>query len=377
MRVCMLIEAWKPVWGGGQAHVWELANKLVLNHKCSVDVFVMNLDGKRKESFHNGRLSIYRVGRKASFDSFFSRLRWCRDVQKEILWRKSYDVIHAHANLPGWPAKRLSRKLSIPVVYTVHGCGIDAIRDMYGRNLKSWMLSKVELFLQAKIKYSREITVDSSFLKLRNKNKPVVIPNGVNVEKYDAVKAEKAKNIKAIFVGRLHPQKGLKYLIEAVSLIKHEIKSCEFHLIGGGSEEESLKQLAKEKKVDRLFKFRGKVYGGGLIKEYKSSHLFVLPSLYEGQPLTLLEAWAARLPVLVTDVGGNKDFVVEGENGLIVPPKSPKKLGSSLQALLGRSRKELNKMGTAGYQLVKSNYTWDKVAEKTFEVYREALAETQ
>ncbi|MEK6845589.1 MAG: glycosyltransferase family 4 protein, partial [Nanoarchaeota archaeon] len=333
MRICMLIEAWKPVWAGGQIHVWELCTRLVRDFDCEVDLFVMNLKGKddaekfpEEENHCNGKLRIFRIGKKCSQD-FISRIKWGRTLQTVIPEKhrdKPYDLIHAMANFPGWPGKKLSKKLKIPLIFTVHGSGLEAIKDMYGSGLKSKFIYFTENYLQTKIEYEHEITVDSSFLRFPNRNKKItVIPNGVNLEKFDSVKLERSSFFKILWVGRLHPQKGLTYLLDALSHIKAELeqKRVEVHLIGGGELEEELREKAVKLELSSIVKFRGKVYGEELIKEYKSAHLFVLPSLYEGQPLTLLEAWAAKLPVIVTDVGGNRDFVVEGENGYLIPAK--------------------------------------------------------
>lgn len=369
MKIAMIIEAWKPIWAGGQIHVWNLCENLIKNHKCKIDLFVMNLDGKKVEIHFNGKLRIYKIGKKTNF-SFKSRLKWLKNVYfvvKSFYNKEKYDLIHAHANIPGTVAKTLSRKLKIPCVYTIHGNGLNAIKDMYGSGLKSSFIYFIENYLHTKIKYSHEITVDSSLLKWKNVNKEIsVIPNGVDIVKYDSVKSVKSNKFKSIFVGRLHPQKGLRYLIKAVSLIKNKLKNEEFHIIGKGEEENFLKDLAEELGVSKFFKFRGAIYGEDLIKEYKSAHLFILPSLYEGQPLTLLEAWAAKLPVIVTDVGGNKDFVNKG-NGYILKSKNSLKLSRIILSAI--RNKNLSKLGLNGYELVKANYTWDKVADKTFDVY--------
>jgi len=378
MRIAMLIEAWEPVWAGGQVHVWELCNGLVNDYGCEVDLFVMNLPPKEKdqeypdkESHLNGKFNIFRVGEKTPA-FLIPRMKWGRKVIKLILEKnkeKKYDLIHAHANFPGFPAKIISRKLNIPIVYTVHGCGLESIKDMYGKGIKSSILYWSERFLQTKIRYDAEITVDSSFLKYKNVNKNImVIPNGADIEKFDQVKVNKSKIFKIIFVGRIHPQKGLTYLLDALSLIKKEMVDVEFHLIGSGELEAELQNKSRRLGLDKIVKFRGKIYGEEVIKEFKSSHLFILPSLYEGQPLTMLEAWAAKLPVLVTDVGGNKDFVVEGENGYLVPAKDKKAIAQALLKAVNFS--ELEVMGRKGYELVKNNYTWDKMVEKTFEVYK-------
>jgi glycosyltransferase involved in cell wall biosynthesis len=373
MRIAMVIEAWKPIWAGGQIHVWNLCENLVNNHNCKIDLFVMNLGGKKVETYYKGRLRIYKIGKKCKF-SFKARLKWLFDVYsvvKKFHTKENYDLIHGHANLPGIVVKKLSKKLKIPCIYTIHGNGLSAIKDMYGKGLKSSFIYSIENHLHTKIKYSHEITVDSSLLNHKNVNKNIsVIPNGVNITKYDSVKAIKSKKFKTIFVGRLHPQKGLRYLIRAVSLIKNELKDEEFHIIGNGVEDKFLKDLAKELKVYKFFKFKGAVYGTDLIKEYKSAHLFILPSLYEGQPLTLLEAWAAKLPVIVTGVGGNKDFVNKS-NGYIIKSKDVLELSKTI--LVAIKNKNLNKLGLNGYNLVKENYTWDKVADETFEVYEGIL----
>lgn len=354
MNICMLIEAWKPLWGGGQEHVLQLCKRLS-QRGHTVDLYVMNLgEGLplKEELFDN--VLLHRIGKACKF-TFPSRLAWCKEV---IRIQGDYDLIHAHANLPGLPAKKLSVKLGVPVVYTVHGSGLDALQDMYG--WKGKLLYYVERYLHCRIKYDAQITVDSSFSRQHNVNSPIVIPNGVDISAYDKISCDKSETVKVVFVGRLHPQKGLTYLIDAVR--KADIADVEFHIIGDGDEREALMEQAKG--LPNII-FRGKVYGDDLIREYKSSHLFVLPSLYEGQPLTLLEAWAAKLPVLVTNVGGNKDFVTS-QNGMMVGSKNEEELSRALQEMLG---KDLVKMGLNGYAMVKSLYTWDKTVEKTIKVY--------
>jgi len=373
IRVAMLIEGWKPVWGGGQVHVWELSKQLARNYKVSIDLFVMNLGGESEEEPFKG-LRIHKMGHHNNFN-LKSRIKWCFQAYKAVKEKhreERYDLIHAHANLPGFPAKVLSKRLGIPVVYTVHGSGLKAIKDMYGEGLKCKIIYWIEKIVQTKIKYDAEISVDHSFLRFKNVNKPVIIPNGVDVKKFDAVKGRKGKNFKVIFVGRLHPQKGLKYLIKAVGGLKDKAKNLEICLVGKGTEEEDLKGLVERLSLKRIVKFKGAMYGEKLIKEYKSSHLFVLPSLYEGQPLTLLEAWAAKLPVLVTDVGGNGEFVRNNENGWLIKPKKVRELREKLLLISKMPKEELRKMGLKGYCLVKEKYNWEKVAEETLKVYQDA-----
>ena len=110
-----------------------------------------------------------------------------------------------------------------------------------------------------------------------------------------------------------------------------------------------------------FFVFKGKLYGETLIKEYKSSHLFVLPSLYEGMPLTLLEAWASKLPVLVTKVGENPFIVKEGINGWLVKPADLKNLAKKIKRVINMDRNKLRAIGERNYKEVEKKYDWDKI----------------
>jgi glycosyltransferase involved in cell wall biosynthesis len=375
----MIMEAWKPFYAGGQVHTFELCKRLVQNHNCNVDVYSRKLikDGKKystNEIYEGGKLKFIRTGFGSDYFSYIGRFFWIFSTISKCFFKK-YDIIHGQANLGGLPAKILGWIKKVPVVYTVHGSGLD-VWDEMGKGFSAKVNYNIEKFLQTGIKYDKEISVDKTFLKYKNKNQPIVIANGVDIKKYDLVNCKKDKNFKIIFVGRLHPQKGLRFLIKAVNLIKNVLlPSTEFHIIGSGKLDAELKKMAKDKGVTNFFKFRGKIFGDELIKEYKSSHLFILPSVFEGQPLTLLEAWAAKLPVLVTDVGGNKDFVInlwnKEENGLMIEPQNPKILAQAILELSKLDRSRLIQIGENGYFMVKDQYSWDSMTKKTFEIYRE------
>lgn len=381
MRIAMIIEAWKPLWGGGQAHVFELAQKLAQNHDCEIDIFTMNLPDDKGESQLSEemlakRVRLIRTGKARTF-TFSERIFWIPEIVFEVHKRhskKRYDLVHAHANLPGIPGKILGLRLRIPVIYTAHGDGTSAIFDMYGKNTKSRILLYVENFLHTKIRYNREISVDHLLLKKDNVNTNVaVIPNGVNISDFDSI-APPAKNkaFKILFVGRLHRQKGLSYFLLALQKIKKDLpENTLISLVGDGELRSSLQEKTKKLALENLVRFTGSLYKKELLKEFKSSDLFVLPSLYEGQPLTLLEAWAAKLPVIATRVGDNARFIQEGRNGFIVEPKDSNQLAECI--LQATRRKDLHQLGENGYELVRRNYTWDDTARKTYAVYLKSL----
>jgi glycosyltransferase involved in cell wall biosynthesis len=319
-KVLLLIDAWFPFMGGAQIQIKNL--KQVLEKNYNIEYFILH----------------------SPSSNILVRFFWPFWVIPQALFlhlREKFDLIHAHAYWPGIPGKILSFLLGLPVVFTVHGSNL---MDLGSKSV----LYLLEKFILTKIKYNWVITVSYSFKKYFNVNKNIkVIPNGVNVKKFAKVKVKKAVPFKVLFVGRNDPVKGLKYLKQAMVLVKKQVPKARLVVIQNGKTEVSL------------------------IKEYKKSHLFCLPSLSEGQPLTLLEAWAAKLPVVVTDVGDNSRFVMSGVNGWLVKPGDAKDLAVKIVKVL--KDKNRSRMGEAGFKLVKDNYSWKETARKTYEVYKKII----
>jgi len=384
LTICQVIEAWPPLIGGAQVHLQKLSEQLINKYSCKIDIITRSLPsgqaglpdnlGKKYPKIEyqfNKNLTIFRLGPKIKFENAFARI-WYYIYATYKIWRLNqenhYDLIHAHGATSGIPAKIASWLIKKPVVLTVHG---SPLMDSKSKNLTA----KIESKLLTATDYDAEITVSSNFLKYKNINKNIeVIPNGVDIKEFDAVKSKKSDFFKILFVGRFDKVKGLDYLIKAVV----NLKKLKTHyllpktiLVGYGFEEKNLQKQVKKLKLSDLIEFKGKLTGKKLISEYKSANMFILPSLSEGQPITLLEAYAAKLPVIATDVGDNRKLIVDGQNGWLIKPKNSKMIALAvLKALKSRS---LNKMGDKNYQLVKKDYSWPKVAKETFEIYKKII----
>lgn len=230
---------------------------------------------------------------------------------------------------------------------------------------------KVEKTLLFHFKYHQLVTVSEDFLQFPNVNTHIrVIHNGVNVDDFDRIHVAKNRVYKILFIGRLHAQKGLKYLIQAMQYVVDLYPNIELHIIGTGNEEKHLKTLSKSMQLDKNIFFRGKIFGESLIRELKSSHLFVLSSLYEGQPLTILEAWAAKLPVVATNVGAIPYMIKNGVDGYIVEPKNPNQLS---EAIIKCINSQSAFLGINGYKKVKHNFSWDNAARDFFNIYSDLI----
>ncbi len=346
IKVAVLIDVWLPFIGGGQKSVLENSKVLIKEKRAEFVIF---------HSFH---------------PHIFVRLLWCVYIIPFFifyhLFIKRFDIIDARAFLAGFPAKLISLILGIPVIYTVNGCGsLDGQR--YG------LTALIERYLLTGIKYSQQISDSQHFLKYPNINKNIlVIPNGVDIRMFEKVKVRKNKLFTIIYVGRLAKIKGFIYLFKAASLIKNKKKDFIIKIVGQGEEETRLKEYITKNRLKRFVKLIGEKKGVNLIKNYKSSHLFALPSLAEGQPLTLLEAWAAKLPVIATSVGSIPYFV-NPKNGWLVPPADHKKLSETILKIIHLPLSTLNNKGKNGWKMVKIKYCWRRSAKRYLNVYRKAI----
>lgn len=196
----------------------------------------------------------------------------------------------------------------------------------------------------------------------------VTILNGIDVNKFnlklDKIKKKKelgldVKNLVVGTVSRLYePKKGIKYLLKSARLLQDEI-DFQLLIVGGGKDEVMLKKMANDLGVNVIFLGNRKD-----VPEILSvMDVFVLSSLYEGLPVSLLEAMACALPVVVTRVGGIPEVVINGKTGFIVEPGNVNQFSSKLKELLTDKQKRID-FGNEGYLRVKDKFSIDKTVSE-------------
>ena len=204
--------------------------------------------------------------------------------------------------------------------------------------------------------------------------KIVHIPNGVEIT------AENPKNryeiidkVVVLFVGRLHPQKGVDILLQAFKRAqeaKPEIKWC-LKLVGNGYLLDYLQKMSLDLSINQSVEFLGEVNNPESL--YVSSDLFTLPSRSEGISNALLEAMAHGLPCIVTDIPGNNDVIKDRENGFLTASDDFENMANAVVELAGDSNLR-RKIGEAAYRSVVENFSLDKITEQYFNLYRNLLS---
>lgn len=177
-----------------------------------------------------------------------------------------------------------------------------------------------------------------------------------------------SETIKLLYVGRLSPEKGIRYLIDSLSQLTKEIQfKISLTIVGSGSEELTLRKKAKKLRLNHCTTFLGYVpYGSELIKLYQDSHIFILPSLTEGVPLVLTEAMARGVPIIATSVGGVPDIIKDGKNGLLVPPANSQAIAEAVLRLMNDGELRIKLIKNA-LKTVKE-YTLEKQRDRTVNI---------
>lgn len=320
-------------------------------------------DSKRLKEYKGIKLktvpTIEKKGLAAVSSSFFAAL--CCAFGR-------YDVVHIHAEGPAffaWLPKLFGKK----VIVTIHG--LDWQREKWKSGFGSKFIHQGE---KNAVKYADEIIVLSKgvqdyFEKIYGR-KTVFISNGVSdhIERKPQIIKNKFgldKDEYILFLGRLVPEKGIKYLIEAFKQVDTEKKL----VIAGGSSDTSefeneMKEIAKE---DKRILFTGFVQGQELEELYSNAYVYALPSDLEGMPLSLLEAMSYGNCCLVSDIPECAEVVED--KALIFKKADVKDLQSKLQDACDNSEKvDAHKKQAADF--ICSKYNWDEIVQATLKLYR-------
>jgi len=190
----------------------------------------------------------------------------------------------------------------------------------------------------------------------------VVIPNGVDVEKFQNSKSHifDNENVVLITTSRLVEKNAVDDIIEAMKFLPD---SFSLKIIGTGGLESELKLKARNLKLEARVEFLGHVPYKDIPQHLHVADIFIRPSLSEGMGNSFIEAMAAGLPVIATPVGGIPDFLEDEKTGLFVEPKSPRLIAFQVQKLAS-DRVLRDKITINAKRMVGERYDWDLVASE-------------
>jgi glycosyltransferase involved in cell wall biosynthesis len=189
-----------------------------------------------------------------------------------------------------------------------------------------------------------------------------------------------ADRLKVIFVGRLEERKGIKYLVHAIPEVLREVPNARFYIIGDDTNTAAgqksalfeLKEYIRANSCESSVTFIPRVLLSELPAYYRSADVSVVPSVYDNSPYTCLEAMSCGRAVIGTTGGGTREYLVDGESGVLVPPRDPDAIARELKKLL-KNRPERKRLGDNARSRVLEKFQRKEIARQTAALYADAI----
>lgn len=381
----------KSVWGGAQKYVYDLATNLP-KEKFDV-VVVTGGNGPLVEKLKEKQIrvvSLYGVTKNVSFwqeaGTFFSLLKTLAEEKPDIIHLNSskmgglgalaalvYKLITPHQNLRFGTGHALNFKLL--TVFTAHGWPFNEDRNLIAKNIIYFFSWLTALFANRVINITKADYKQALSFPLLKRDKFIYFPNGINPSDKRFLPRTEARKFlglgKEFVIGtiaELTKNKGLVYLTNAVNQIKFKVKNLKLKVIIIGDGEDREKIQDKITSLD----LRDTIYLAGFIQDaekyLKGFDIFALPSIKEGLPYTVMEAMAAGLPIIASDVGGIPDLIENGKSGLLVKAGDSADLADGLKKLV-ENHEISNALGKEAKVKIRTNFRFRDMLIKTLHLY--------
>lgn len=311
----------------------------------------------------------------------------CNNIKQEI---DNYTILHTHSlwNYPPYCAFKISKKYNLPLVMSIRG-------NLYDWNLNKskWKkdlalnLFQLKMFKEASCLHATEENELKAIRKLGIKTPVALISNGIEVDEFKnlSTKEEAKNNLNLnlnkryiLFMSRIDSKKGLEYLID--NFIELEKKYPEWELLIAGpiyDEKyfDNIKKNIEKYHISSKVHYFGMVSGQKRLDLFTSAELFILPAHTENFGMVIGEAMACKLPIITTT--GTPWKVLNQENAGWWIDLNNENIINALDEAMSKSSVELQAMGLKGYEIIKRDYTWERVASQMEEVYAWLLGNTK
>ena len=372
MDILITVGIFPPDIGGPASFVPKISKYLISKgHK----VKIISLSEKENLNYED-EINVTRISRNLPII-----FRWFRTITKIYKSAKNSDLIFVNglgtettiANI--FLRKKIIRKIvGDPVWERVYNKKLTSESfDSFQKNKQRLSISIQKNIRNWSIKNSNLIITPSEHLKtfVQNigfENDIYVINNGVEIKQIEKVTLEN-KIIKLVVVSRLVNQKNIDIVIKAVKRI--EDKNILLNIVGDGPEVNNLKNLVKEKSLNKRVSFIGKIKNSELHNYLEDADIFIQASNYEGLPHSILEAINYEIPILSTEVGGCSAILNKGERGYIIPtPVSEVEISEEIRTIINNKNEAKSKV-----KLAKNYLNQEHNFNTNAEIYHEKIKE--
>lgn len=331
--------------GGAEKVVLDLA-KYISNEEFNTIVVGMSKRDELYQEFLNNKIDTILLNKSNSLKDIFYIINTINKLIKE----KEIQIIHAHMTHSIIVASILKvLNPSLKIIFTSHNLNI-------GSKLREYLVWILKPLRNIDIVFSKDI------LKYFYKKDYKIIPNGIKIDKYN-LNLSKNEKFTFIAIGRLETVKNHKFLIEIANELKDEF-DFEIQIVGHGYLEEELENLIQKYNLNEYVKLLG--LRNDIPKLLNQSHCLLMPSLWEGLPIVILEAGASNLPIIATPVGSIPSLLND-ENAYLVELNEFKNI--MIEVLNNYENAKLK--GKKLFENIKVKYSIEAVIEAHEKIYKE------
>ena len=389
-RVLILSWEYPPLIEGGLArHVRKLSEALV---ELGIEVHVLTRGGEESPAEESaGGVAIHRIREPTRPTDLGEFVAWVERMNSDMLAagvelgdRLDFDLVHGHDWLVANACDHLARRMSAPLVTTIHATEygrhqgwVNDHPQSYIHGVERWITNRSQRVIACSV-YMREQIVDIFGVA---ESRITVIPNGI--DPLDLPQPDPAELVRlrgefaapeerlVLLIGRLVYEKGFQLALEAMPKVIEAAPGTRFLVAGSGTHEEELKRQAEELGLMEHGTFLGWIGDDVLHTLYAIADLTVVPSIYEPFGLVALEAMASGCPCIVADTGGLREVVPHEEAGLRFAARDPEALAEMAIRVLSDPELEARLIAEAKEHVLR--FDWGDVAVQTAAVYAELV----
>jgi len=385
-KILFLTDDFPPVSGGISTYSYEITKNLA---DSGEDIIVLAPRYKGYQIFDKNEKQKLKIIRK-SLPFKFKHSYYIKTIIQFfylIYYVRKFNIklIHCATWIPCGVAALLLYKIwRKPYIITTYALELlEPQQSRYRTGVMKLVLNNAYRVI-AISNYTRNILLDLGI----SKQKIELIPLGVNIKRFeqkkdtsDIIKKYGIQNKKIILTVStlIYPYKGHDRVIKALSKVVVKIPDATYLIVGGGPLKENLEDLVNKLKLENHVIFVGQVEHKDIVKYYNLCDVFIMPSsedktkgYVEGFGLVYLEANACGKPAIGGNCGGTKDAIVDGVTGLLVDPLNIDEIADAIIKIL-TDKNYAKTLGEKGRERVKREFSWEKIAEKTRNLYLDIL----
>ncbi len=376
-RILIFAEFFYPHIGGYESNIRELASRLV-RYGYSIDLVTSNTESTIEIESING-FNVYRLpcwniinGTYPIIKPFPSGFRIVRKI-----WQKPYDAIITNTRFfqTSLIGAVLSKLRKIPLLHIERGsCHsvtnsslINLIARIFDHTFGAWIVCQAQI----NVSVSNAVYI---FLQHLGAKSIITIPNGIDTDVFQKTTTEIRQRLKITndtvvlaFVGRLIFAKGVQDLLTQTQILRQKYRNIHLLIAGGGGYRRELEKKVLTLNCQDIVSFLGELNRDQLIDMLSGVDILVNPSYSEGLPTSVLEAGSMALAIVATDVGGTREIIEHGKNGLLIKAGDSIQLNKALSKLLDNKGMR-KRLGYNARTYIMNNYQWRRITQQMVDI---------